>query len=299
MGAAMRRTEPYRPSPVNRPTRKRGTRAQVEQRRAALLAITEANKPMTVRQLYYQATVRGLVDKTQRGYRRVQEDTVFLRNAGRMPRRWLTDSTRWQRRLPSYGGIEDALEQTARLYRRSLWASAGCHVEVWLEKDALAGVVFPVTAGFDVPLMVARGYSSLSFLSVVAEDIAEAGVPVFIYHVGDFDPSGLDAGRAIEAKLREYAPDAEISFRRLAVTPEQIRDWDLPTRPTKTTDSRAKGFGAVSVELDAIPPDRLRSLVHGAIEQHLPAGQLEVIKAAEDSEREILLGMVARLRDAR
>jgi hypothetical protein len=292
----MAATDLYRPSPVNLPGRRRSSRAEVEQRRAALFVLVAAGRPMSVRQVYYQATVHGLVDKTELGYRRVQEDLVFLRNAGRMPRRWLADSTRWQRRPLSYGGITDALEQTARLYRRALWADAGCRVEVWLEKDALSGVLYPVTSSFDVPLMVARGYASLSFLSAAAEDIASAAVPVFIYHLGDFDPSGVDAGRAIEAKLREYAPAAEIHFERLAVTPDQIAAWHLPSRPTKATDSRAKGFGAVSVELDAIPPDRLRSLVRDAIERHLPQRQLDVLKVAEDSERAILLEMVATLR---
>ena len=80
-------------------------------------------------------------------------------------------------------------------------------------------------------------------------------MPAYIYHLGDFDPSGLNAAREIEKTLREMAPEAEIHFERLAVTPEQIGIWSLPTRPTKTTDSRAKGFGDISVELDAIPPN--------------------------------------------
>ena len=92
--------------------------------------------------------------------------------------------------------------------------------------------------------------------------------------------------------LIELAPDAEICFERVAVTPEQIRDWDLPTRPTKTTDSRSKNFGDISVELDAIPPDRLRELVQFAIERHLPRRQFEILKEAEASEREIIMRLV-------
>ena len=109
---------------------------------------------------------------------------------------------------------------------------------------------------YDVPLMVARGYASLSFLHSAAEYIGDLDVPAYIYHFGDFDPSGVNAGEKIEQTLREMAPDAEIHFERIAVTPDQIAQWDLPTRPTKTTDSRSKGFGDISVELDAIPPDR-------------------------------------------
>ena len=269
----------------------------MEQRRRALMEITAAGWPMSVRQVYYQATVHSLVEKTELGYRKVQEDLVFLRRlGGEMPRNWIADSTRWQRKEPSYGSIEAALLDTALSYRKSLWADAGCYVEIWLEKDALAGVVLPVTTLFDVPLMVARGYASLSFLSTAAEFIDGLAVPTYIYHLGDFDPSGVDAGRAIEATLRKYAPNAEIHFERVAVTHHQIEAWHLPTRPTKATDSRAKGFGDVSVELDVISPQQLRDLVENTIERHLPRRQLEVLKVAEESERMLLSSMVAGLR---
>jgi hypothetical protein len=143
--------------------------------------------------------------------------------------------------------------------------------------------------------MVARGYASLSFLYDAAEYINDLAVPTYIYHLGDFDPSGVNAGEKIEETLRVMAPDADITFERLAVTPEQIADWNLPTRPTKATDTRAKGFGNTSVELDAIQPDQLRGLVQDAIERHLPPEQFQVLKAAELSEREIIAKLVGGL----
>ncbi len=251
----------YRPSPIK--SRKRATAAEVEARRADLIAILEEMQPMTVRQVFYQATVRGVIDKTEAGYKKIQTDLVWLRQQGLVPYSHLADNTRWQRKPRTFTGIEDALQETARLYRRSLWADADCYVEVWLEKDALSGVVAPVTYAYDVPLMVARGYASLSFLHSAAEQIKELGRPAHIYHLGDFDPSGVDAGRNIERRLREFAgDDIDIHFDRLAVTPEQIAEWKLPSRPTKSTDSRSRSFGlAESVELDAIPPADLRSLV--------------------------------------
>jgi hypothetical protein len=270
----------------------------MQRRWDALHAIVAAMRPMTVRQVFYQASVRGVVDKTEAGYAKVKTDLADMRRAGAMPYAWLADNTRWMRKPHAHGGVEEALAETARLYRKSLWAGADGYVEVWLEKDALSGVVYPATGAFDVPLMVARGYASLSFLHSAAEQIADLDVPAHIYHLGDFDPSGVDAGRQIEATLRRMAPRAEIHFERLAVLPEQIEAWALPTRPTKASDSRARGFGAVSVELDAIEPGRLRALVEEAIERHLPAEQLRVLRAAEASERSVLLGLVERLREA-
>lgn len=278
-----------------RPIRCRSTKAEVERRRARLLEIVEAMKPMTVRQVFYQATVRGLVEKSEAGYTKVQSDLVLMRRSGLLPYAWLADNTRWQRKPTTFNGIEEALEATASFYRKSLWTDADAYVEVWLEKDALAGVVYPITSVFDVPLMVARGYASLSFLHNAAEHINELDVPAYIYHLGDYDPSGVNAGEKIEETLRELASDAEINFERIAVTPEQIADWDLPTRPTKATDTRAKDFGEISVELDAIEPSRLRAIVQEAIEYHLPPRHFEVLKAAEDSERDLLRAMVGTL----
>jgi hypothetical protein len=275
----------YVASPIKR---HRATKIDVEERRGALFKIVSAMKPMTVRQVFYQATVRGIIDKTESGYTKVQTDLVQMRLSGQLPYDWLADSTRWQRKPRSYFGVEDALRETARLYRKSLWAEADSYVEVWLEKDALSGVILPITAMYDVPLMVARGYASLSFLHGAAEFISKLDVPTYIYHLGDFDPSGVNAGEKIDQTLKEMAPEADISFERIAVMPEQIARWNLPTRPTKASDSRSKGFGEISVELDAIDPQRLRDLVQAVIEQHLPADQFATLKAAEESERELL-----------
>jgi hypothetical protein len=275
--------------------RGRSTRAEVEARREALLDIIDAGKPMTVRQVFYQATVRNIVEKAETGYNKVQVDLTKMRRDGSLRYDWLADNTRRQRKPRSFDSVEQALQDTAALYRKNLWRDADCYVEVWLEKDALAGVVLPVTAMFDVPLMVARGYASLSFLYNAAEYIKSLDVPTFIYHLGDFDPSGVNAGEKIEATLHELAPDAEIIFKRLAVTRTQITRWRLPTRPTKTSDTRARGFGETSVELDAVDPNDLRALVQRAIEQHLPPQQYEVLKVAEESERRLIRKLVGQV----
>ncbi len=281
--------------PASHIKRNRASKDEVEARRRALWNIAWEMKPMTVRQVFYQATVRGLVEKTEGGYNKVQTDLAIMRRTGVLRYDWLADNTRWQRKPQTFSSVEQALRETARFYRKSLWDSADCYVEIWLEKDALAGVVHPVTSMYDVPLMVARGYASLSFLHTAAEYIGSLDVPTYIYHLGDYDPSGVNAGEKIEETLREMAPLAEIHFGRLAVWPSQIHEWDLPTRPTKASDSRAKSFGDVSVELDAIPPATLRKIVEHAINQHLPQDQFAVLRAAEESERSLLTSLIGKL----
>ncbi len=289
--------QPVSPYVASHIKRHRATGGEVDRRRIDLLEITREVKPATVRQVFYQATVRGIVEKTEAGYTIVQRELVYLRMHGLMPWDWLADNTRWMRKPRTWRDPAEALEATAALYRKALWADAEVQVEIWLEKDALSGVIYNICSHFDVPLMVTRGYASLSFLFAAAEKIVDLDRPAYIYHLGDFDPSGVDAGRKIEETLRHLAPEAEISFRRLAVTPEQIDLWELPSRPTKQSDTRAKKFGsAISVELDAISPDMLRLLVERAIERHLPRDQYAMLKAAEESERDGMKQWAAALR---
>jgi hypothetical protein len=258
----------YAASPAKRI---RATREEMDARHSALLDITSEMQPMTVRQVFYQATVRGIIEKSEIGYGKVQRALVDLRRSGRLPFHWIADNARWQRKPRSWRDPAEAVRQTAQLYRKALWADASEYVEVWLEKDALSAVVFDVTGEFDVPLMVARGYASLSFLHEAAEVISEQDRPAHIYHLGDFDPSGVNAAEKIEQSLQEFAPEAEIHFTRLAVLPWQIEEWRLPTRPTKRSDSRAKRFGDISVELDAIDSRLLRQIVRDALERHMPS----------------------------
>jgi hypothetical protein len=277
-------------SDADKPKRVRRTKAAVKTIRDAIVELLEESHPQTVRQVYYALTVRGLIGKTQKEYKQtVVRLLVELRENGTIPFGYITDSTRLMRKRVAFNGVEHALEHWAKAYRRDLWAAAAAYCEIWCEKDALTGVLFEETDVYDVPLMTARGYSSLTFLHSAAKAIETYGKPAYIYHFGDLDPSGQDAARDIEEKLRRYAPGAEIHFARVAVTRQQVEEWNLPSRPTKTEDPRSKKWEGSSVELDAIPAPQLRALVRDCIERHVDKQQLEILRAAEKSEREMLV----------
>src|SRR5262249_17404969 len=152
---------------------------------------------------------------------------------GRIPYSWISDNTRWVRKPTTYTGVSNFLLRTARLYRRDLWDNSENYVEIWCEKDALAGVIMEETNEFDVPLMVLRGFSSDTYLQAAADAIENQGKPAYIYQLGDHDPSGVWIAKKIEEGLRRHAPNADIHFERIAVLPEQIAAWRLPSRPTK------------------------------------------------------------------
>jgi hypothetical protein len=273
----------------------RRTKATITSIKDAIIDILWKDNPQTVRQVFYALTVRGLIKKEEIEYQRTVVRLLGeLREAGTIPFEWIADNTRWQRKPTTFIGIEECLNATAKHYRRDLWAAMPVYVEVWCEKDALAGVLMEETEPYDVPLMVAKGYASLSFLHSAAMMIRAKKKPAYIYHFGDLDPSGVDAARDIEAKLRRYAPEAEIHFERPAVTREQVGQWNLPSRPTKMTDTRAKKFGSdTSVELDAIPAAKLREVVRGCIERHIDQHQLSILRVAEESERQLFTKLAA------
>jgi hypothetical protein len=237
----------------------------------------------------------GEIPKTEAAYKNVVGRLLLkARIAGDIPFDWIADNTRWMRKPRTYGSMQDALETCARAYRRAVWDDQDAYVEIWTEKDALAGVLLEETRTWDVPLMVSKGFSSVTYLYEAAKAIEAEGKPAYLYYFGDHDLSGVHIDKAIERRLREFAPDADIHFERVAVRPEQIRQWDLPTRPTKKTDSRSKGFDGESVEMDAIAPAHLRALVRECIEQHVDRDALERTRETERLERETLEAIAAQ-----
>jgi hypothetical protein len=118
--------------------------------------------------------------------------------------------------------------------------------------------------------------------------------PVYVYQLGDHDPSGVCAWQDFQRKVSGFIPDAEVTFERLAVTPDQIIELDLPTRPTKANDTRARNFAGGSVEVDAIRAPALRTIVGDAIEQHLDPYALRQTEQIEESERSLLLDLAGR-----
>jgi hypothetical protein len=198
--------------------------------------------------------------------------------------------------------MEEALAETARLYRRNRWGDLPDYLQVWCEKEALAGVAWDVTDDEGVSLWVARGYASISYLHDAASHLnaaLRAGKTCYVYNLGDHDPSGCDAWASVVEELRGFAEAPErVHFARLAVTPGQIRAMNLPTRPTKQSDSRAAGFEGESVELDAIPPDGLRRIIREAVEAHVPPHVREMSARVEEQERQTLRSLSDYFGDA-
>jgi hypothetical protein len=297
----MSEAETYQPTSTKR---KRRTKEEIQRLERELYELLERIRPATVRQVFYRMVVAELIGKTESEYHNtVSRLLVRMRRRGDLPFHWISDNTRWMRKPNSYSSMEQALKDTAQAYRRSLWDEQNVYVEIWTEKDALAGVLMEETAPWDVPLMVSRGFSSITYLYEAAANIQEIGKRAYLYYFGDHDPSGRHIDRSMERRLHEFAPDAEIHFERVAIKEEQIAAWNLPTRPTKRksktgrANTHAKNFVGDSVEVDAIEPAQLRQMVSDCITRHIDQEQLERTRLVEKAELETFQAIAAKCGD--
>jgi hypothetical protein len=314
--SAVRRV--YEASQTN--LRHRATRDEMVERAAFLIAYASQHGPVTVRQLYYRAEVCGIpgIDKTDAGYDKVQRQVLELRRAGRLPYTDIADLTRWMRKPDTYDGVEAALQETARLYRKALWADADTYIEIWCEKDALAGVIYPVTAEYDVPLMVSRGYASETFCFEAIAARESDPRTYDVWYLGDFDRSGCDAAQSLKEKLERFAAErgVRVHFHQLAIEQADVRRFSaedmtalvnlngelkwLPAREHKRKSPADKAWPhAYAIELDAIEPDDLRRMIREIITSYLPPEQLKILRVAEKSERQLLGDLVNRIARAK
>jgi hypothetical protein len=286
----------YRTSTIKRPRR---SKAEMQDIRDGIYAVLADLNPMSDRQVFYQMTSRGYVAKNEAQYKgTVCRLLTEMRLDGTVPYEWITDSTRWMIKPTTYDSMQEALQNTAATYRRALWSKSNCYVEIWLEKQALAGIVNQITSVWDVPLMVNHGFGSISYIHNAAMDIQRLHKPAFIYYLADYDPSGVAAMNNTELRLRQFAPNSEIHFERIGVTEEQIKLFNLPTRPTKKTDTRAKAFGSdISVELDALPPQTLRDLVEYYVTKHVDSLEFANLRHIEEMEKHTLEIIASRMPD--
>lgn len=278
--------------------RGRRTKAEIEALREALYDIVAENEPVTVRGVFYLAETAGLVPKDDaKGYRPVQRELLKMRREEVIPWGWITDGSRSRFGHRRYGGLDSYAQQVAANYRRDYWYDSAEYVEVWIEKEALRGVISPVVLDeFGLDLYVTKGQPSVSYLYDAAEDIIVDRRPTYVYVLADWDPGGLRIFDRIKQELTDFVGDtAELHVRRLALTPYQVELYNLPTRPGKEKDPNAAAFkrhyGDRCVELDALPPNTMRGLIREKLESHMGPEKLRGLKLAEQEERRGLRGI--------
>jgi hypothetical protein len=254
-----------------------------------ILALPE-NQPATCRQVFYQMVNRGLVEKTENECSNtVGRILIEMRRNGTIEYEAITDGTREVDEVQAYSSIAEMLDVQLRYYHRQRWDTQPYWIGIHLEKGTLAALFQKITYKWCVPLLVTHGFSSLTFAHDVGEAIEAADKPAFIFSFTDCDPSGGKLSAAFEKDIRESAGEIDLTFKRICLTPEQVKQWRLPTRPTKESN-HSRDFEGESCELDAIPPKKLMSLIESCILEHLD-------RAAWDDELEVERREKAELRE--
>ncbi len=241
---------------------------------------------VTLRQLFYRLVAAELLPNTKVAYSTLSKVTARARREGRFPS--LLDRTRSIHRYRTFEGAEAARAWLRDIYRRDRTEGQEWSLYLAVEK---AGIVEQLQRWFGdlgVPILALGGYTSQTYVDEIIADVDHRGRPAVLIYAGDFDPSGEDIQRDF---LRRC--DAFDLVQRVALTPDQIDEHKLPELPGKPTDSRAGQFVArhgrlVQVELDALPPDVLRSLYAEAIAEHWDEAAYEDVLAREADESQSL-----------
>ena len=268
----------------------RRTNAQVEAVREAAREELALGHPMTLRQVHYRLVSRDDVvhPNTQNAYDTLSRWLRDDRLSGDVEWEWMEDRLREPHDIQMWDGLGDYFEQIRRSYRRQVWNSQPCFVEVWCEKDALSGIFAEEVDRYRVTLNIGRGYDGWSSIKEAAERYRywqeEFGLETTVLYFGDFDPSGEDMHRSLQerfATLGVYPDMPKVAL----VHDDTAR---LPFNFTKLTDSRAPAFieryGDVAVELDALPVEDLRSRIQSQIEERIDRPALQRELAAEVAE---------------
>lgn len=225
---------------------------------------------LTLRQLYYQMVSRNIIENTERSYKRLGDLVSNARLAGVIDWHAIEDRGRNLRQNSHWNSPASIIESAYRSFRIDKWEGQEYRPEVWVEKQALEGVVGSVCQRLDVPYFACKGYNSQSEQWQAAQRLQgylDAGQTPVIFHLGDHDPSGIDMTRDNRDRLELFMGGVKVE--RLALNMDQINQYNPPPNPAKESDSRfvryTELYGNESWELDALEPQVMVGLIEAAV----------------------------------
>lgn len=245
---------------------------------------------LTLRQVYYQLVARGYIPNNERSYKNIGNLINDGRLAGLIDWYAIVDRTRNLKANAHWETPESVIESAKYSYMLDRWKHQPNYVEVWVEKDALIGIVSQICRKLDVPHFSCRGYTSQSEMWSAAQRFIRQShrESRTIIHLGDHDPSGIDMTRDIQERLEMFGADVEV--KRVALTMEQIQTFNPPPNPTKLSDARATGyiaeFGHECWELDALEPKVITDLIRNEVTALLDADLLLKVENQERTDKE-------------
>ena len=273
----------------------------IEQANAIIEEYQAEGFDLTLRQLYYQFVARDLIPNKQIEYKKLGAIINDARLAGLISWEAIVDRTRNLQRLAHWTGPKEIVQSCAHQFRIDMWKNQENRVEVWIEKDALVGVIANICNELRVPYFSCRGYTSQSEMWSAGqrmEDYVNNGQTPNIIHLGDHDPSGIDMTRDIDDRLELFMGGLHVN--RIALNMDQVRKYNPPPNPAKITDTRAKNYilthGNKSWELDALEPRVLEALIRNAVTNLRDDAAWAEAEAEEAKHRKTLEAVAAKLK---
>jgi hypothetical protein len=254
----------------------------------AVLSSLAAFLPLTIRQIFYRLVATTGYPKTEKAYKRLTNVLNRARRGGLVPWDAIRDDGFHQPGNLGWESAPDvvgAFERTIQSFTMDRQAGQPRRVIVWCEAGGMVPQLQRVCRERSVPVYSSGGFDSVTVKHQLASEFAAMG-NVVVFHIGDHDPSGVHVFGSLDGDIRAFleAMGGSAEFVRLAVTPDQIVEHNLPTSPPKATDRRT--FDGDTVQAEALPPDVLAGVVRTAITDAMDpeafAGALELERVARD-----------------
>jgi hypothetical protein len=256
---------------------------------------------LTLRQLFYQLVIKNIIPNVEKSYKNLSTLVSDARLAGLLDWDAIEDRVRVPKAPSEFKDLGELVDAAIASYRLPRWRDQANYVELWVEKDALAGVLWPLACEYHVTMVVNRGYSSQSAMYEAAQRFMhrcnDLVTPILLY-LGDHDPSGEDMVRDIRDRLVMFGVYG-ISVEKVALTMEQVEKYAPPPNPAKVSDPRAGNYiarhGASSWEVDALPPEVLAELIRSVMLQYVDLKKMQKIKRKEEDDKTTLRSFVGEL----
>lgn len=272
-----------------------------------ILRELEDYKPLTLRQVYYQLVGKGLIENVRSQYIALSRVLKQARIDGFIPWSDIEDRVRAIHKVYGFEDKADYIDYSQRTfleyYNRSILQDQPVYMEIWIEKDALSSIFTRVAEKYHVPVVVCRGFSSVSFLNDFKERLEQAGDGKrhTMLYFGDFDPSGMEMLESMQITLEDEMGVPGVEFKRIALSKVDISRYKLPHNPDalKHSDTRAVkhilAHGELAVELDALRPDVLSEKIKEAIESELDMDKYRAQRVIEKRERRELAELKTKI----
>lgn len=242
--------------------------------------------PVTLRQLHYRLVARHLIPNTVPAYHRLSELTAAARRAHTFPA--FSDPTSTIHKAYGYKSPRDALASLIEYYSRD--HSEGQPEQVWLavEKNGLVEQMSSWFGDRGLPVVALGGYASQTYVDEIKRDVRLDGRPAVLLYAGDFDPSGEDIFRDVRKRCDVWDEVVHV-----ALTRDQVTEYNLPPGMGKAADSRSAAFvekhgELIQVEVDALAPPDLKGLFEAALEPYWDLSAFDAVMAQEAADIETL-----------